>query len=194
MNNLIPCNHETEIKSKTKMEFVGFKTIKGYDNLYCVNYLGIVVSPSFVDKAGRFRDLKVLSPSLRGKGYQAVGLMKNGKQIRKSVHRLVAEAFIPNVENKDQVNHKDGNKTNNHFLNLEWVSNQENIQHSYDTGIRKGTSHIGERNTMAKLTDKDVLLIKNNNDSVVDLAKKLNVSKSTVYKIKSGIRWQHIQL
>jgi hypothetical protein len=52
-----------------------------------------------------------------------------------SIHRLVALAFIPNIENKPQINHKDGNKLNNHFTNLEWVTNKENHRHKMEHGL-----------------------------------------------------------
>jgi hypothetical protein len=56
------------------------------------------------------------------------------------LHRLVAHTFIVNPMNKEQVNHIDGNKQNNHLTNLEWVTNQENTQHAYDTGLKKSIS------------------------------------------------------
>ena len=69
--------------------------------------------------------------------YMAVGLSKDNKSFVRYVHRMVAEVYIPNPENKPQVNHKDGNKLNNHFSNLEWVTREENIQHMYDSGLKK---------------------------------------------------------
>lgn len=68
--------------------------------------------------------------------YMAVTLSQNNKPFVKYVHRLVAEIYIPNPDNKAQVNHKDGNKLNNHVSNLEWVTVSENIQHMYDTGLK----------------------------------------------------------
>ena len=68
-------------------------------------------------------------------GYSDVKIMIDNKSHRKRVHRLVAEAFVPNPDMKPQVNHKDGNKLNNHFTNLEWVTNAENIRHAVSTGL-----------------------------------------------------------
>lgn len=73
-------------------------------------------------------------------GYRTINLYKhreNGKKNGKHymVHRLVAEAFIPNLENKPEVNHKDGNKSNNSISNLEWVTKSENVRHAYATGL-----------------------------------------------------------
>jgi len=70
------------------------------------------------------------------KGYLKAALWKNGKRNWRFVHRLVALTFISNPENKPQVNHKDGNKLNNHISNLEWCTNQENSQHVVDNGFR----------------------------------------------------------
>lgn len=64
-------------------------------------------------------------------GYYAVNTMVKGKQKHFYVHRLIAKAFIPNPENKPQVNHKDGNKLNNEIDNLEWVTSKENVRHAY---------------------------------------------------------------
>ena len=78
---------------------------------------------------------KILKPILQQNGYYFYGLSNKGKQKHQLAHRLVAEAFIPNPDNKAFVNHKDGIKTNNKLNNLEWVSFSENIKHAYDKGL-----------------------------------------------------------
>lgn len=75
------------------------------------------------------------SKSSRGGKYRVVSRTVNGKQINEYVHRLVAEAFVPNPKNKETVNHIDGNPSNNKATNLEWATSQENIQHAYDIGL-----------------------------------------------------------
>lgn len=97
-----------------------FKNIDGFDGYYISSW-GRVYS----DKLNDF--LKLNSTE---KGYLRADLYKNGKPVHKKVHRLVAEAFIPNPGKKPQVNHKDGNKQNNSVTNLEWVTNQENSYHA----------------------------------------------------------------
>lgn len=74
-----------------------------------------------------------------GDEYYSLNLREGDKSVYRSVHRLVAEAFVPRVEGKDVVNHKDGNKHNNCAENLEWVTNQENIQHAWNTGLKQST-------------------------------------------------------
>lgn len=87
-----------------------------------------------VSSLGRVkRDGHILKLLSLPKGYKYVVLCKNGKKVHKYVHRLVAEAFIPNPEDKQEVNHKDGDKCNNNMLNLEWSTSSQNRKHAYST-------------------------------------------------------------
>lgn len=104
-----------------------WKDIEGYEGLYQISNLCNVKKIS----SGR-----ILKQCKNAYGYLKVGLNKNGKQKVFCIHTLVARAFIPNPENKSQVNHKDGNKTNNNINNLEWVTQQENLAHAFKTGLR----------------------------------------------------------
>ena len=72
----------------------------------------------------------IIKPYRNHKGYLKIGLTKGDKCVKFRLHRLVAKAFIPNPDNLPQVNHKDGNKANNSFTNLEWVTNIDNAQHA----------------------------------------------------------------
>lgn len=117
-----------------------WKDIVGYEGLYQVSNLGRVKSLDHFRNTGLNRGYlqkgKILKPSMdMYRNYLRVQLSKKGKVVSIRIHRLVAQAFIPNPKNKPQVNHIDGNKLNNCVDNLEWVTIRENIQHAYDTGL-----------------------------------------------------------
>ena len=104
------------------MSLEKIKDIKGYEGLYQVSSWGKVIS---------VKTNKVLSPEINSKGYLRVDLYDStGKKKHYKVHRLVAEAFIPNPENKPQINHIDGNTQNNSITNLEWCTSSENMNHA----------------------------------------------------------------
>lgn len=111
-----------------------WKNVKGYEGFYKVSNLGRVKRIESFRKnggSGYIQPEKVLSPVSRGKsGYICVHLSKNGKSKNIDIHRLVAIAFLENLENKSQVNHKNGNKEDNTVENLEWVTPSENILHA----------------------------------------------------------------
>lgn len=127
----------------------------------------------------------ILKPQPNAKGYLRVSI---GKQLM-FVHRLVAEKYIPNPENKEQVNHIDGDKTNNRVENLEWVSNQENRNHAV-----KNKLHLqGEACKHAKLTEENVKYIRtHSNIPNVIFAEKFNVSIGTISDVKNYKTWKHI--
>ena len=130
------------------------------------------------------RNGHVLKPQPNGKGYLRV--MLGGK--RYFVHRLVAEKFIPNPEEKEQVNHIDGNKLNNRASNLEWVTNAENRKHAVEHGLQIS----GEDCPWAKLTKNDVLFIRAHPEiDEWDLADVLNVSVSTIHSIRTYRSWKN---
>lgn len=124
-----------------------------------------------------------VKPQLNDKGYLRVGIC--GKL--RFVHRLVAEKYVPNPDNKPQVNHKDGNKLNNRADNLEWVTNQENRDHALSKGL-----HIhGEACPWAKLTQTEVDFIRQNPDiDSVAYSIILGVTPNHINSIKRGACWK----
>lgn len=103
-----------------------WKDIKGYEGLYQVSSDGRVKSLEKSYNVGyggiKHQDEFIMSPSIVGNGYLHVTLCKDGKKRYKRIHRLVAEAFIPNPENYPVINHKDENPKNNNVENLEWCT------------------------------------------------------------------------
>ena len=99
-----------------------WKNIKNYNDLYKISNKGNVISFK------RYKKGKILKP-IENHGYLGIRLYKNGKQYYELIHRLVAEHFLENPENKKYVNHKDFNRANNCVENLEWVTALENEEH-----------------------------------------------------------------
>lgn len=173
-----------------------WKDIAGFEGMYQVSDTGQVRS---LDRIGGNRGYKykgrVLAQSIDACGYLHVRPSIKGKETSKYTHRLVAEAFIPNPENKPQVNHMDGNKQNNHVSNLEWATAKENMRHATDTGL---VNNSGENNASSKLTEDDVSFIrKHYNPDTTDfnqkaLAEKFGVSQPAISKIVHRKRWKHV--
>lgn len=103
-----------------------YKDIKGYEGLYQVSNLGNVKS---------LRRNIIKKPSINSRGYISINLSVNKVIKSMTIHRLVALHFISNPENKREVNHKNGIKTDNKVENLEWTTSSENVQHGYDSGL-----------------------------------------------------------
>lgn len=108
-----------------------WKEIDGYDGLYAVSNTGKVKSL----KWNHSNTEKELSQYEQG-GYKLVGIRRNGIHHNYLVHRLVAKAFVENPRNLNVVNHIDGNKSNNNYTNLEWVTCSENTRHAIRMGLR----------------------------------------------------------
>ncbi len=105
------------------------KKIPGFEH-YTIDELGVVINT----ETG-----KTKKNTLGKVGYFYVDLYKNKKNKKMYIHRLLAQLFIPNPENKPEVNHKDGVKTNNSLDNLEWVTRSENTSHAYKIGLNQGS-------------------------------------------------------
>lgn len=168
------------------------KPIKNWEKYYGISENGKVWSYKR-DHNSRFKDRGFwLTIHLDGCGYSFVALTLNGKTVQPKVHRLVAETFILNPLNLPQVNHKDGNKQNNHKDNLEWCTPSENILHAFKHGL---SSQKGEKNAGSKLLDNDIRVIRQLGEEGVlkkDIATKFNVSRSAITNIIKRKRWKHI--
>jgi len=97
----------------------------------------------FISTIGRIKSVNVIRKCLiNKKGYNTISIKINKKNPRFYVHRLVAKVFIPNPENKPEVNHIDGNKLNNNIENLEWCTRSENNQHAFNIGLKVAHSKL----------------------------------------------------
>lgn len=172
-----------EEKSKKKE----LKPIPEYEGLYSITEDGDV----FGHKYNRF-----LKPALNRRGYRRVDLYKNGKGRTSKIHRLVSITYIPNTENKREVNHIDGNKLNNHISNLEWCTRSENLKHAFKNNLHKIDTKIGEDHNNAKLKEVDVIeirrLLKDTNMTQKQIGIDFGVRQATISLIKLRKLWSHI--
>ena len=162
-----------------------------------------------ISNKGRIKTLNTLEDKkvfVKEDGYISTVLTKNGKQYYKYVHRLVAEAFVKNKYNKEQVNHINGIKGDNRAGNLEWVTPSENIRHAIETGllkykkkekiIKESKHSKGENVNGSKLTPEQVIEIRVLWDfrelKQVEIAEKFGVDSTTINDIIRRKRWKHI--
>lgn len=136
-----------------------------------------------------------MKQTLNDKGYPNVTLSINGKAVFRRVHRIVAEVFIPNPENKPCVNHKDRDRANANVNNLEWVTHSENVKHSIKNGGRKNwtRNNSGEKNPNAKLNEETIEAIRdlywNCTYSQNKLARIFGLNQSRISKIVNDKIW-----
>lgn len=147
--------------------------IKGYEGLYQVSNLGEIYS---------ILKNKKLIGYVNNKGYRYVQLCKGNKRSGFSVHRLVAEAFIPNPENKPQVNHIDEDKTNNMVSNLEWCTAKENINHG--TARERTMEHLRQPIRAIDIASGEY----NNYESLTQCGKELGLEISNISNQLKGKR------
>lgn len=175
-----------------------WRGIEGYEGLYEVSNLGNVRSISRIVKYsdGRVYNYpsKNLSINFCGK-YKLpyVHLYKNSKRKSYLLHRLVALAFIPNLESKTEINHKDGDRTNNCVDNLEWASRLENMRHGFDTGLINNTGINHGNNIYSEEQIQEVvnMIFLGYKQGVI--SKKTGVKTGTIQAIRQGKQWTHVK-
>lgn len=135
-----------------------------------------------------------LTPDTSNAGYARVAIYyKDGSVKKHSVHRLVAEAFIPNVDSLPLVNHKDGNKLNNCVENLEWVSHKGNYEHAHETGLLDNS--IGENHYLSKYTEaevREVCELLQSGMRNIDIERTTGVHRSFISMVRAKKAWRHI--
>ena len=119
-----------------------WKPIEGTDGKYEVSNFGRVRTN------GKRPGLLTLTKQKSGYRYAMIEI--DGKSCNRRVHRMVAQHFLPNPDNMKEVNHKDGNKDNNHVSNLEWCTRSNNVKHSFDTGLKQPHRWTDEEKQMLK--------------------------------------------
>jgi hypothetical protein len=180
------------------MEKEIFKDIKGYEGFYQISNLGRVKRlDRKVKHMGGYRILKgrFLNPHLGKIGYYSIDLRINNQREKCTIHRLLAIHFISNPENKPQVNHINGIKSDNRLCNLEWVTCSENGKHAYLIKLRAPIKLIGEKNPLSKLTENQVIDIKNRlkkGESGASIGRIYGVGRDTISLIKQNKNWKHL--
>lgn len=124
-----------------------WKDIKNYEGIYQVDENGDVKSCER-DVPGKHIKEKIIQGGHYSNTYRFVCLRKDGKSRNLLVHRLVAQAFLPNPNNYPYINHKDGNKLNNNVNNLEWCTAQQNLHHAVENGLAPDWCRIKRKVTV----------------------------------------------
>ena len=152
-----------------------WRAVVGYEGYYEVSNLG------------RVKRRKILKHDIVF-GYSRVTLCINNKPKHYYSHCLVAKAFIPNINNKPFVNHIDNNRQNNIVSNLEWVTQQENINYC----IKQGRNTKGEMQGVSSLKNIDIHYIRNSGLPTKELAVKYGQSEVNINRIKRYASWKHL--
>lgn len=173
-----------------------WKDIAGYEGHYMVSSLGRVKSLCRkVDHRNRQITIpeKIKELQIGTTGYYVLRLALNGESRNHKVHQLVAKAFLPNKHNHPFINHKDGNKLNNHYLNLEWCTPLQNNMHALENGLK--VMRLGIEVHTAVLAPYQVIEIRNSKGILTEreIAKRYNCSKGAIHGILSGKTWKNVK-
>jgi len=176
-----------------------WKSITDYDDLYEISNIGNVRSLDrcFYDREGKIYKRKgvYLTPAKNKYGYLQVVLSKNNKQTTRTVHSLVALMFVTNPDDKPTVNHKDGNKLNNSYTNLEWSTKSEQAMHSLEMKLRKmpnsWNGKFGGEHGASKIVNQ---YDKNGNfiqqfKSIIEASEAVNIHPSGITKVCKNIKY-----
>ncbi len=170
--------------------------LKGFyeiSNLGRIKSISRVVNSSIQKSGFRVTKEKIKPSQDNGKGYLQLYVQVNNKRMIYYTHRLVAQAFIHNPENKLEVNHINGIKSDNRVDNLEWVTRKENINHAFDIGLMKNRK-TGKRVKVFQILDNNIVLW----NSISDASNSLKIDPSSISKVcrninkkAGGFKWSY---
>lgn len=175
------------MKSEKNLKDIQYLPIAGFEG-YFVKQNGDVVSERRPNIG-----LYTLTARDKGDGYKMVGLMKDGKNCAKAVHRIVAETFLPNPNGLRDVNHIDGNKSNNQLSNLEWCTHKQNMEHARKMGLLVSPLQKGENIIKPKLSLSQVTRIRKLSTagkSGSRIARQFGVTNATISRIINEQCWK----
>lgn len=172
-----------------------WKPVVWYEGLYEVSSAGNIRSIGRIDRLGRYKPATLRKKQLCSSGYHFIQFSdRNAIKKQILVHRVVASAFLESVEGKNEVNHKNGVKTDNRIENLEWVTRSQNNTHAIRTGLRQKLIVCGSRNTNSTITEDVARKIKllYPDFSYTELAAMYGTTKAVVGSIIKGKTWKHV--
>lgn len=173
-----------------------WKDIIGFEGLYQVSSLGRIKSlDRHRTQLGSYKNATLKSKLLTqrsNKGYLKTTLCKDGKMYYFPTHRLVAIAYLDNHENKPEVNHIDGIKTNNFAENLEWCSSSENKIHAHENGLCNQKGSLNNSSILNELIVQEIKGLLRDKVYHKTISLKYNISLSTVEKISANVLWKHV--
>lgn len=178
-----------------------FYPMKGWEGFFEINKIGVIKSLGrFVNSQwgenSIYKQPKIMTPSeYKDQKYFYVNLCANGITKKIKIHRILAEMFVPNPENKPQVNHIDGNRQNNHLSNLEWTTASENSQNSFARGRVIHNRKLDEeklRDIFNNVRSNSIERFKNGTYSIKEMAEKYNVSPGAIRSAMNGTKYQTI--
>lgn len=177
-----------------------WKPVIGYEGIYEISNTGLVKSLSRNKHCGhemskpQITKERILTIRTDRLGYTRVKLSKNGVSKLLYLHRLIAKAFIENPKSSKEVNHIDGDKSNNEISNLEWCTRSENLKHAFKNGLKRAKK--GEENNKAKLNVTEVKEIRKlyntGKYTQVNIAKTFNVTSATISGIVNFNTWKEV--